>query len=208
MNLAENLAQGIAALGIAVSPEVQEKLLAHIALIQKWNRIHNLTAVREATKMVSHHLLDCLAVVPHLEGRRVVDVGSGAGFPGIPLALVHPQWDVTLLDSNHKKAVFLQQAIIELGIANASVVRERVEEYLPTTPFDLVLSRAYSDLSEFAAAARSLCAPEGTLAAMKGVYPYEELGQLPAGCSLRSVISLKVPGLRAERHLVLLSATG
>ena len=205
MSLAEKLAQGIAELGLHLPVATQHQLLDYLALIAKWNRIHNLTAVRESARMVSDHLLDCLAVVPHLDARTVLDVGSGAGLPGIPLALVWPQAGVTLLDSNHKKAAFLRQATIELGLSNTEVVCERVEKWQPQREFELVISRAVSDLSEFLKLAGRLCAAHGTVAAMKGLYPHEELAQLPDGFSLRSVVPLKVPGLRAERHLVLLN---
>ncbi len=204
MSLAEKLAQGCAELGLRVSGSTQRKLLDYLALIAKWNRVHNLTAVRESAKMVSNHLLDCLAVVPHLEAYTVLDVGSGAGLPGIPLALMWPQSSVTLLDSNHKKAAFLRQAVIELELRNADVVCERVEAWQPQREFDLVISRAFSDLPEFLNLAGRLCAAHGTVAAMKGIYPYEELAQLPRESKLRSVVPVKVPGLRAERHLILL----
>ncbi len=204
MNLAETLAQGIAELGLHVPPATQSKLLDYVALIAKWNRVHNLTAVRESAKMVSNHLLDSLAVVPHLDLGTTLDVGSGAGLPGIPLALMWPQARVTLLDSNHKKAAFLRQAVIELGLSNIQVVCERVEAWAPEHRFEVVISRAYSDLPEYIARAGRLCVQGGTFAAMKGVYPHEELAQLPGQFKLRSVVSLQVPGLRAERHLVLL----
>jgi len=205
MSLAEKLAQGIAELGLRVPAATQRKLLDYVALIEKWNRVHNLTAVRESTKMVSDHLLDCLAVVPYLEARTILDVGSGAGLPGIPLALVWPQAGVTLLDSNHKKAAFLRQATIELGLSNTEVVCERVEKWQPQREFELVISRAVSDLPEFLKLAGRLCAAHGTVAAMKGLYPHEELAQLPDGFKLRGVVPLRVPGMRAERHLILLS---
>lgn len=204
MSLAEKLAQGIAELALSVPAGTQRKLLDYLALIAKWNRIHNLTAVRECSKMVGSHLLDCLAVVPHVEARTALDVGSGAGLPGIPLALMWPQASVTLLDSNHKKAAFLRQAVIELGLKNADVVCERVETWRPVQLFDLVISRAFSDLPDFLQLAGRLCAADGAIAAMKGVYPYEELAQLPREFKLRGVVPLTVPGMRAERHLVLL----
>ena len=204
MSLAEKLAQGCAELGLRVSGSTQRKLLDYLALIAKWNRVHNLTAVRESAMMVSDHLLDCLAVVPHLEAYTVLDVGSGAGLPGIPLALMWPQSSVTLLDSNHKKAAFLRQAVIELELKNVDVVCERVEAWQPQREFDLVISRAFSDLPEFLNFAGRLCAAHGTIAAMKGIYPYEELARLPRESKLRSVMPVKVPGLRAERHLILL----
>ena len=205
MSLADQLAQGIAELGLDVSAATQRKLLDYLALIAKWNRIHNLTAIRESARMVSDHLLDCLAVAPHLDARTLLDVGSGAGLPGIPLALMWPPARVTLLDSNHKKAAFLRQAMIELGLKNTEVVCERVETWQPQREFELVISRAVSDLPEFLNLAGRLCAADGTLAAMKGLYPHEELAQLPSGFNLRGVIPLKVPGMRAERHLVLLN---
>lgn len=204
MSLAEKLAQGAVELGLDVPAGTQRKMLDYLAQIAKWNRVHNLTAVRESSKMVSNHLLDCLAVAPHLEARTVLDVGSGAGLPGVPLALLWPQANVTLLDSNHKKAAFLRQTAIELGLKNAEVMCERVETWRPSREFDLVISRAFSDLPEFLNLAGRLCAARGTVAAMKGVYPYEELAQLPREFKLRSVVPLKVPGVRAERHLVLL----
>ena len=205
MTLAGKLAQGTAELGLSVPAEIQRKLLEYLALIAKWNRIHNLTAVRESSLMVSSHLLDCLAVLPHLEASTVLDVGSGAGLPGIPLALMWPQARVTLLDSNHKKTTFLRQATIELGLKNAEVVCVRVETWQPPHPYDLVISRAFSDLPEFLRLAGRKCAAHGTIATMKGVNPHEEIARLPHAFKLRRVVPIKVPGLRAERHLVLLS---
>lgn len=205
MTPVERLAQGIAELGLQVSADVQAKLASYLALIAKWNRVHNLTAVRDGAKMVSVHALDCLATVQHLRAGSVVDVGSGAGLPGIPLALMWPDSRVVLLDSNHKKAAFLRQAVIELGLKNAEVVCERVELWRPAGKFDLVISRAFSDLPEFVKLAGSLCAPDGLVVAMKGVYPDEELAQLPPTFELRSALPLDVPGLNAARHLILLS---
>lgn len=204
MSLAEELAQGIAALGVDLAAETRGRLLDYLVLLQKWNKVYNLTAVREPQKMVSRHLLDCLAVLPHVAARTILDVGSGAGLPGIPLALALPQTQITLLDSNHKKAAFLKQAVIELGLPNASVICQRVETWRPNRPFELVISRAFSDLAAYLRLAGRLCAKDGVIAAMKGVYPYEELEQLPREFKLRRVVPLKVPGLRAERHLVLI----
>ncbi|MCE9639081.1 MAG: 16S rRNA (guanine(527)-N(7))-methyltransferase RsmG [Betaproteobacteria bacterium] len=205
MTPTEQLAQGIAELGLPVSAGIQTQLADYLALIAKWNRVHNLTAVRESAKMVSVHALDSLAVVPHLKAGSVVDVGSGAGLPGIPLALMWPQARVVLLDSNHKKAVFLRQAAIELGLKNVEVVCERAESWRPAEKFDLVISRAFSDLPEFVKLAGHLCAAGGVLAAMKGVYPDEELAQLPSTFTVQDARPLKVPGLNAERHLILLN---
>jgi len=204
MSLDQQLAQGCAELGLRVSADVQRKLLNYLALIAKWNRVHNLTAVRDSTKMVSAHLLDSLAVAPHLEAHTILDVGSGAGLPGIPLALLWPHAQVTLLDSNHKKAAFLRQAVIELELKNAEVVNERVENWQPPHKFDLVISRAFSDLAEFLRLAGKQVSASGTIAAMKGVYPHEELAQISAEYKLRTVVPLKIPRMPAERHLVLL----
>jgi len=208
MSPAEQLAQGIAELGLDIPSNIQAKLNDHLALIAKWNRVHNLTAVRDSAKMVSVHVLDSLAIVPHLQAASVVDVGSGAGLPGIPLALMWPHARVVLVDSNHKKAAFLRQVAIELGLKNVEVVCERVEMWQPPQKFDLVISRAFSDLPEFLKLAGRLCGDAGVVAAMKGVYPDEEIAQLPVAFKLRAAIPLKVPGLSAERHLVLLSPAG
>lgn len=204
MSLAAQLAQGLAQLGLTLPPQTQERLLEYLALLSKWNRVYNLTAVREPSKMVAQHLLDCLAVVPHVSAATILDVGSGAGLPGIALALAMPRSRVTLLDPGHKKAAFLRQAVIELELGNAEVVCERVEAWATPRRFELVISRALSDLAELAALAGRLVAPGGLLAAMKGVYPYEELAQLPAGYRLKQAIALHVPGVRGARHLVLL----
>ena len=205
MSVAGQLAQGLVELGLDVPADIRAKLVAYLALIAKWNRVHNLTAVRETDKMVNAHLLDCLAIVPHLHATSVLDVGSGAGLPGIPLALMWPQARVILLDSNHKKAAFLRQAVIELGLKNAAVVCERVESWRPQEDFDLVISRAFSDLPEFLRLAGRLCRAGGLIAAMKGVYPDEELAQLPRDFKLHRAVPLTVPGLPAKRHLVLLA---
>ena len=204
MTLAQQLAQGVRELGIALPARAPQQLLDYLALLQKWNRVYNLTAVREPRKMVSQHLLDSLTVAPHVGATRVLDVGSGAGLPGIPLALALPGTHVTLLDSNHKKAAFLRQAVTELKLANAEVVCERAEAWRPARGFELVISRALSDLAEFVALAGGHAAAGGRLAAMKGIHPYEEIALLPPGWRALQVIPLTVPGLRAQRHLIML----
>jgi 16S rRNA (guanine527-N7)-methyltransferase len=204
MSLEAELGQGGRALGLSLDPAALRKLLDYLALLAKWNRVYNLTAVREESAMVTQHLLDSLAVLPHLPQGRLADVGSGGGLPGIPLAIAQPRREVVLIESNHKKAAFLEQARIELALANVSVMKKRVEAYTPAEPFAVVISRAFSDLAEFARLAVHLLAPGGVLAAMKGVYPHEELAQLPAGIRMERVIELRVPGLDAGRHLVLL----
>ena len=204
-----DLDEGLAALraaGIALAPDAEGRLAAYLALLAKWNQTHNLTAIREPERMVTHHVLDALAVLPHLparEGLRVLDVGSGGGVPGIPLAIARPSWRVVLLDSSHKKGAFLRQATIELALANAEAVVARIEEYAPGAPFDVVISRAFADLATFARAMRVL-APGGRAVAMKGVFPHEEIAELPADVRVVATPALAVPGLDAERHLVVM----
>lgn len=204
MSQEEKLASGLEEMGLHLDPVTQSSLLEYVALMQKWNKVYNLTAVRDPLKMVTQHLLDSLAVLPHIAGRRVIDVGTGPGLPGIPLALANPALEVTLLDSNHKKTSFLRQACLELGLHNVTVVCERVETWRPEEKYDIVISRAFSDLGEFASLALPLCSDTGWILAMKGIYPHEELTRLPATVALLGVAPLKVPGLDAERHLVLL----
>ncbi len=204
MDLAAKLAEGVAELGLALPPRTQPRLLDYLALLHKWNRTYNLTAVREPSGMVGQHLLDCLAVLPHVSARGILDVGSGAGLPGVPLALALPLASVTLLESNHKKAAFLQQAKIELKLDNVAVACERVESWQPGGRFDMVISRAFSDLAQFVTLAGRHVASGGRLAAMKGAYPREEIARLPAGWKLDQAVALSVPGLRAQRHLLLI----
>jgi len=204
MTTADQLKRGLIALGLTLDRDTQQRLLDYIALIEKWNRVYNLTAIREPEKMVSHHLLDSLAVAPHLHARCLLDVGSGAGLPGIPLALANPGTQVTLLDSNHKKAAFLNQAVMELKLKNAEVCSERVESWQTQNRFDVIISRAFSDMSEFVRVTRHLLAPGGMFAAMKGLHPYEEIDKLPSDCKVRQVLPLAIPGLEGARHLVLI----
>jgi 16S rRNA (guanine527-N7)-methyltransferase len=208
MSLAQPLAQGLAELGLKLAPGANESFLAYLDLIQKWNRVYNLTAVREPARMLPQHLLDSLAIVPRLSGSSLLDVGSGAGLPGIPVAIARPRLPVTLLESNHKKAAFLRQAAIELRLDNVAVACERAEAWETAQRFDLIVSRALADLPEFIRLAGRLVAPGGALAAMKGVYPYDELAQLPPGWSVKEAVALKVPGLRAERHWLRLEPVG
>ena len=200
------LGRASAALGLALADTQVATLECYLDLLEKWNRVYNLTAIRERSRMVTHHLLDSLAVLPHVRGPRVLDVGSGAGLPGIPLAVAGPALHVTLLESNHKKSAFLTQAVAELQLANVQVVMERVESWQPEARFDTIVSRAFAELGEFASLAGRLLAPQGVLAAMKGVHPFEEIGRLPQGYRVERVVRLSVPGLDAERHLVLMGA--
>lgn len=195
------LERGVREMALALPQGAAPRLLEYLALLGKWNRTYNLTAIRDPLAMVSSHLLDSLAVVPHLplaEGGRLADAGSGAGLPGIPLAIARPQWRVTLAESNQKKSAFLRQAKIELGLANLEVHEGRVERWQPAARFAVVISRAFAELAEFIAACRHLVAPGGVLAAMRGV--------APAAAPECRVIPLDVPLLDAERHLVLCPA--
>lgn len=205
MTPAGQFAAGAAQLGLNLSPQTQQALLDFLTLLEKWNRVYSLTAVRDRAEMVGQHLLDCLAIVPHVRARTILDVGSGGGFPGIPLALALPDAQVTLLDSSQKKAAFLRQALIELAIGNATVECARVEDWHAGRLFELVVSRAFSDMAEFAARCGHLVAPGGALGAMKGGYPHDELARLPQGFRLRAAHALAVPGLDAERHLLLIA---
>ncbi|HEX9182018.1 MAG TPA: 16S rRNA (guanine(527)-N(7))-methyltransferase RsmG [Burkholderiales bacterium] len=199
---------GLEALRLPLAESAQEKLLAYLELLAKWNKTYNLTAIRDPEKMVSHHLLDSLAVLPHLPAGALADVGSGGGLPGIPIAIAEPERAVTVNDANHKKAAFLQQAIIELRLANAQVHVSRVQAWRPAQRFACVIARGFAELADFIAACRHLLAPGGVLAAMKGVYPAEELARVPAGADCRDVRRLQVPLLEAERHLVLCRCEG
>ena len=198
------LAAGNAALGLALPPGAEARLLAYLALLDKWNRVYNLTAVRDAGRMVSHHLLDSLAAVPFFTREQVLDVGSGGGLPGIPLAIVRPELRVTLIDSIAKKTAFLLQAKAELGLANVQVITGRVEDFRPEAGFDVITSRAFSDLNTFATLTRHLLNPGGCWLAMKGLYPHEEIAGLPSGVRVSADHALAVPGLDVTRHLIVL----
>lgn len=204
MSLQKKLSQGLAELGIDLDAATQQKLLDYLALLEKWNKVHNLTAVRDPSDMVTLHLLDSLSVLPHIKSGRLLDVGSGAGLPGIPLSIVRPDLQVTVMDSSHKKASFMRQAKATLGIPNLEVVCGRVEEFHPEHKFNMVISRAFSDLAEFMRLTAHLCDEGGVWLAMKGVYPFDELAQIKGPTS--EVVPLRVPGLEAQRHLVSLKA--
>jgi len=188
----------------------RDKLVRYVDLLAKWNRTYNLTAIREPERMVTHHVLDALAVLPHLPAASVrprlslLDVGSGGGVPAIPLAIARPEWRVVALDSSHKKGAFLQQAVIELSLSNVEPVIARVEDYRPAMRFDIVIARAFSDLATFVATSARHLADGGQLVAMKGVYPDEEIAQVPPGIRVVAAPSLQVPGLAGERHLIVM----
>ncbi len=204
MTPAARLEQGLASLGITLPQAAQDKLLAYAALLAKWNRTFSLTALRGEDKALSHHLLDSLAILPHLPAGSVLDVGSGGGMPGIPLAIACPQTSLTLLDSNSKKTAFLQQAAIELDLPNISVHCGRVEQYHPASGFRAITARAFAELADFVRLTQHLLAADGRWLAMKGVWPHAEIAALPASVAVDTVLGLQVPGVDGERHLVIL----
>jgi 16S rRNA (guanine527-N7)-methyltransferase len=205
MSLAQDLSTGVTSLGLELGQETQQKLLDYLALLQKWNKVYNLTAIRNAEQMVSHHLLDSLSVLPHLWPGRWLDVGCGAGLPGLVLAIAQPQWHFTLLDSNSKKTSFVQQAAIDLGLKNVSVCCARVEEMQATEKFDGIISRAFAETADFVKLTRHLLADNGRWAAMKGT-PEQELLRLPGDVVVERIIPLTVSELDAARCLVILKA--
>ena len=199
-----SLAAGLADLGIALPEAAQHKLLAFRDLMLKWNRTYNLTALRDPDQAISHHLLDSLAILPHVGPDPLLDVGSGGGLPGIPLAIARPELAVSMVDTVQKKATFLLQAAIELGLANVTAHHARVEE-MPGQ-YAQISSRAFAELGLFVSLTRHLLAPGGRWLAMKGVRPDAELQALPADIAVDAIIPLTVPGLAAERHLIILKA--
>lgn len=207
--LAPLLADGVRELGLDLSDAQLGKLLDYVALLSKWNAVYNLTAIRDPRQMLIQHILDSLSIVPHLATRgasSVLDVGSGGGLPGIVLAIVLPDWTVTVNDIVHKKTAFQAQAKAELGLANLSVVTGRVETLQPgaevPAKFDVIVSRAFAELADFVTLARHLVAEQGAIWAMKGVRPDGEIERLPAGAHVEQIIRLNVPSLDAERHLI------
>lgn len=204
MKLERKLQQGLAALQIELAPPTREKLLQFLELLERWNRAYNLTAVRDIEQMLPRHLLDSVSVLPYLHGTRVVDVGTGAGLPGIPLALARPDAQFVLLDSNAKKIRFVRQAVHDLDIKNVEAVHSAAARYQPSALFDTVVARALAAIPDMLSGCRHLCAPGGVILAMKGVFPQEELAAVEAGFKVRDVVRLTVPGLDAARHLVIL----
>lgn len=201
MSQAALLAQGIASMGLAVSDEAQQKLLAYLSLLQKWNKVYNLTAVRDPLEMVTLHLLDSLSVLPYVNSKNILDVGSGGGLPGIVLAICKPELQVTTIDTVQKKVIFMRQVKGELGLDNLTPVHARVENFKPDVPFEAVVSRAFSEISLFLQLTKHLIAENGQWLAMKGVMPADELAGLTLAPA--QVIALKVAGLDAERHLLI-----
>lgn len=207
MSLNAILRTGVAELGVALTQAQHEKLVIYIELLNKWNRVYNLTAIRDPKEMVSNHILDSLAILPYMWPKNWLDVGCGAGLPGLVLAVMRPEWQFTLIDSNSKKTGFVQQAIIALGLMNVSVHCVRVEEFTVAEPFDGITSRAFTELGDFIQKTQHLIAHQGRWAAMKGIAE-KELQTVPAGYRVDSVISLHVPNIQAARSLVVVSRNG
>ena len=201
------LAQGLLVLGLDLPGAARIRLLDYLALLDKWNRTYRLTALNDPALAVSHHLLDSLAVLPFVEGATLLDVGSGGGMPGIPLAIARPALRVVLLDSNSKKTAFLQQVAIELGLANIAVHCGRVEAYRPPARFAVITARAFSDLAELVTLSRPLLQPDGHWLAMKGIRPDDEIARLPVGVLVDGLHRLQVPGVDGERYLVVMSSS-
>jgi 16S rRNA (guanine527-N7)-methyltransferase len=204
MSPVDMLAAGVGELGLDLPPDAQEKILAFLQLLARWNRVYNLTARRSAQEWMTHHVLDSLTVLPHVRGPTLLDVGSGAGLPGLILAMARPDWRVVSVETVDKKASFQRQAVAELGLANVQVEACRVEELALGDKADIVISRAFSSLGEFVSLTRTLLKPGGQWVAMKGRLPREEMAALPDDVKVSQVLALKVPGLNAERCIVLI----
>lgn len=203
MTLPDSLLSGLASLQLDLPAQRITSLLDYLTLLSKWNKTYNLTAIHEPERMLTHHLLDSLALAPYIGEGAMLDVGSGAGLPGIPLAIVYPDLPLSLMDASQKKCSFMQQAVIELRLGHVSVVHARVESYHTPQKFHQIVSRAFSDLSEFVRLSAHLMAPGGKWLAMKGVHPSEEIAHLTAARVVRT-LPLQVPGLNAERSLIIM----
>ncbi|MCY7389380.1 MAG: 16S rRNA (guanine(527)-N(7))-methyltransferase RsmG [Burkholderiales bacterium] len=205
----ELLESGLAEMGLALSQAVRDNLLGYVSLLEKWNKVYNLTAVRDPARMIGLHILDSISVLSQIEGhKRILDVGTGGGLPGIPLAIVlgttAPDARVTLLDTITKKTTFVRQVIGELRLTNASVITQRVESYRPRQTFDVVISRAFAELKDFVEGAGHLCTDEGKMLAMKGVHPLDEIARVSSAFVVEEVIPLQVPQVDGQRHLVVI----
>ena len=194
------LAEGLSAMDLSATARQRDSLLEFLGLLRKWNRVYNLTAIENPSDMVRLHLLDSLGVLPFLKGARVLDVGTGAGLPGIPLALLSPGREFTLLDSNAKKTRFVRQAVIELGLANVRVEQARIEQFHPSCGFDVILARAFASLPAIVGETSRLLNPGGTILAQKGKSPVEEFKSLE-NMTIED-IPLHIPGIDAQRHLI------
>ena len=203
MSLTNALAEGLDAMQCALDTDQQSALLSYISLLKKWNKVYNLTAVRDPAEMVHQHLLDALSVRPYLSGQRILDVGTGAGLPGIPLAIAEPEKTFVLLDSALKRTRFVVQAVAELGLKNVEVVQTRIEDYQSDELFDTIISRAFTATEDFVAATGHLLKDQALLLAMKGKLPQQEINSLPSQWRCEAH-KLDVPGVIGERHALLI----
>ncbi|HLQ07415.1 MAG TPA: 16S rRNA (guanine(527)-N(7))-methyltransferase RsmG [Steroidobacteraceae bacterium] len=206
MSALETLVQDAATLGVALSEDDARRLLTLLDELARWNRTYNLTAISTPAEMLTHHLLDSLAIQSDLQGTRIADVGTGAGFPGLPLALCNPARHFTLIDSNGKKIRFVSHAAHALGLANVTAVHARAESLKPEAPFDTVVARALAPLPQMLAQVAPLCGPLSRVLAMKGRWPTEELAALPAPWRLAGSRELKIPGLAEARCVIVLTS--
>jgi 16S rRNA (guanine527-N7)-methyltransferase len=204
VSYSETLQQGIQALDLDLSDTTQAQLLDYLRLLEKWNHVYNLTAITEFSDMIPKHLFDCLAVLPYICDDKILDVGTGAGLPGLVLAIAHPDWTCTLLDSNSKKTRFVQQVVAELNLNNVHLVTERIEDFETEERFSTVISRAYTSLHNFLAQTEELCEPRGRILAMKGLYPEQEIAELVHLPVKLETVTLHVPQLSAQRHLIVM----
>lgn len=196
------LITGIEQLELSLSDEVIDRLLEYLALLVKWNKAYNLTAVRDPVEMVHRHLLDSLSLLPYLDNKRMLDVGTGAGIPGLIIAIVKPDQPITLLDSNGKKTRFLQNVKMQMGLNQVEVIQSRVENYSPEHLFDRIISRAFTALDNMVNWCQHLLTEDGAFLAMKGTYPEPNQKPLPPGWSVRNIQKIEVPFVNEERHLV------
>jgi 16S rRNA (guanine527-N7)-methyltransferase len=204
LSIVQRLVQGAASLGVSLAEGDAARLVHLLEELERWNRTYNLTAIRQREDMLTHHLLDSLSIHPDLQGTTVADVGTGAGFPGLPLAVVNPQRRFTLVDSNGKKIRFVQHAARELALDNVEGLHGRVESVQAARPFDTVVSRAFAQLPVMVANVASLCGPGTRVLAMKGKWPQDEIDALPAGWLQQGSRELTVPGLNEARCVVAL----
>ena len=204
-HLAPILEAGMQQMEVEYSSAQRDMLLAYLQLLMTWNKAYNLTAIRDPGEMIRLHLLDSLAVLPQISGKRLIDVGTGAGLPGIPLAIMCPERDFTLLDSNGKKTRFLFQARCDLGLSNLKEINSRVENHRPEVPYDAVLSRAFTSVADMVKKCSHLLSPEGLFLAMKGKFPQSELSEVGKDYKVNASHTLQVPGVDGERHLIVIS---
>ncbi|MBL4819833.1 MAG: 16S rRNA (guanine(527)-N(7))-methyltransferase RsmG [Gammaproteobacteria bacterium] len=202
LGLREKLQSGLDELGLKITPEQVDMLLSFLEVLGKWNKKFNLSGIKKPSEMISRHLLDCLAVSPYIEGSVILDVGSGGGLPGIPLAILHPDKHFILLDSNGKKTRFLFQVKLALGLDNITIENKRIEDYQCTEQIDIVMSRAFSSLAKLVQSCASVAGENSKLLAMKGIYPTTEIEELPEGIKISRAIELTIPGIEGVRHLI------